>query len=215
MKTSFEVLINNEYITVHIIRKNNKNMYLRVKEDGAIYITCGSLYTENAIKKFININEKAIIKMLERQKRIKEKEDYFIYLGKKYEIVLCDKFKDLIFDENKVFVKNKSMLEKFLRKNAETLFNERLIMQFERMFEKGKKPSLIIKKMKAKWGYYNRKEHKVCLNLKLIEYEVDDIDYVIIHELCHIIHFNHSNNFWALVEKFKKNYKINKKHLKE
>ena len=83
------------------------------------------------------------------------------------------------------------------------------------MFKKGNIPTLIIKKMKAKWGYYNKRDNIVCLNLNLISYDIDDIDYVIVHELCHIVHFNHSKDFWSLVEKYKKNYKVNRKNLRE
>lgn len=215
MNESFIVLINNFEINVNVIRKNIKNMYLRVKYDEEIYITCNILYTKKSILKFIKDNEKSIIKMLERQKRIKSKEDYFIYLGKKYEIVVCNEFKNIVFDDNKVFVKNKSILEKYLRENAKVIFLERLKFNFNRMFKKGNIPTLIIKKMKAKWGYYNKRDNIVCLNLNLISYDIDDIDYVIVHELCHIVHFNHSKDFWSLVEKYKRNYKINRKNLRE
>ena len=41
------------------------------------------------------------------------------------------------------------------------------------------------------------------------------IDYIIIHELAHIIHFDHSKNFWLLVEKYNPSYKKNKKWLQK
>ena len=54
-----------------------------------------------------------------------------------------------------------------------------------------------------------------CFNSKLIEYDYDKIDYVIVHELSHIIHFNHSKNFWELVGKYCKDYKKIRRELKE
>ena len=69
--------------------------------------------------------------------------------------------------------------------------------------------------MKAKWGYCNKVKNIIMLNLELISYSIDEIDYVIIHELSHLVHFNHSKEFWQTVKKYKPNYKNNKKVLKE
>ena len=53
MNESFIVLINNFEINVNVIRKNIKNMYLRVKDDEEIYITCNILYTKKSILKYL------------------------------------------------------------------------------------------------------------------------------------------------------------------
>ena len=69
--------------------------------------------------------------------------------------------------------------------------------------------------MKRKWGYCNARQKIVKLNFDLIYYSIDEIDYVIIHELCHLLEFNHSPRFWKLVKKYKPNYKENQRILKE
>lgn len=69
--------------------------------------------------------------------------------------------------------------------------------------------------MKSRWGVYNRKNHSITLNSHLIEYSIEKLDYVIIHELCHIIHFDHSKDFWLLVSKYCPDYKKIRKELKE
>ena len=76
-------------------------------------------------------------------------------------------------------------------------------------------PKVNIKKMTRKWGYNRRSDNLVTLNRELIKYDIDDIDYVIVHELCHFLHFNHSKAFWDSVEYYKPDYKKNKKNLKE
>ena len=76
-------------------------------------------------------------------------------------------------------------------------------------------PKLKIRTMKSRWGVYNRKNHSVTLNSHLIEYSLDKLDYVIVHELSHIIHFDHSPSFWNLVYKYYPNYKKVRKELKE
>lgn len=215
MERSTIVNINGKEIEVKITYKNNKNMYLRVKSDLCIHITCNRFCTMKSILNLIESNKEAILKMLSRQERIVKKEEYFIYLGKKYEIVYCDLFKEIVFDDYKVYAKNDNVLNKYLKKEAEILFNERLEFNYNRMNLDTKIPSLIIKNMKAKWGYYNKGKYTICLNLNLMKYGLDDIDYVIIHELSHIVHFNHSKDFWNLVTKYKKDYKKNRKNLKE
>lgn len=67
---------------------------------------------------------------------------------------------------------------------------------------------------KNKWGSCNAKG-VISLNYKLIHLMEDLIDYVIIHELCHLKEFNHSRSFWNLLEKYCPKYKIMRKELKK
>ena len=69
--------------------------------------------------------------------------------------------------------------------------------------------------MKTRWGVCNRRDNSVTLNSELIKYDLTKLDYVIVHELSHFIHFNHSKSFWNLVEKYSPNYKKIRKDLKE
>ncbi len=69
--------------------------------------------------------------------------------------------------------------------------------------------------MKTRWGVCNKKDIVITLNSELIRYDISKLDYVIIHELSHFIHFNHSKSFWNLVSKYCPNYKQIKKELKE
>lgn len=60
-------------------------------------------------------------------------------------------------------------------------------------------PLLKIKKMKSQWGSYNRRKNVITLNQHLIKANIFAIDYVIIHELCHMIEFNHGKKFYHLI----------------
>ena len=71
-----------------------------------------------------------------------------------------------------------------------------------------------VRKMKTRWGVCNRKNNNITLNLELINYNIECLDYVIVHELCHFIQPNHSKDFWHLVEKYYPNYKKARKALK-
>ena len=73
---------------------------------------------------------------------------------------------------------------------------------------------IIIKDQKSRWGSCNSKK-EVRLNWRLILMPYDVMDYIIIHELCHLKHMNHSKDFWNLVESYNNNYKKSEKWLKE
>jgi hypothetical protein len=79
----------------------------------------------------------------------------------------------------------------------------------------GLKPkSVEVKTYKARWGSC-RITGEIQLNWKLIMAPVEVIDYVIIHELCHLKHHNHSVRFWGLVEQFESAYRIHRLWLRE
>lgn len=62
------------------------------------------------------------------------------------------------------------------------------------------------------WGSMDRNQN-MKLNIKLLLLPKEIVEYVIIHELCHEIEFNHSKNFWAKVKKYCPNYKVLRKEL--
>ena len=210
-----EVLIDDKVYKVNVIRKNNRNTYLRVKSDLGIYITTNYLMPNYEIERFIRENISSIKRMIDRQVRKNIKNESFYYLGNKYDIVICNSIKKVTIEDNHVFINDKKKLDKFLKDETVRVFNERLKINYDKFEERIPYPILKIRKMKAKWGYNRKLDNVVMLNSELIKYSIDEIDYVIIHELCHFLEFNHSRNFWNYVKKYKPNYKENKKVLKE
>ena len=201
--------------TVIIEKKRNKNTYIRVKEDMSIFVTTSYFTTKKYIKKLLDENKDAVIKMLNRQSRINEKKKSFFYLGKSYDIIEIATMIDIEVDGKYIYVPNKTKFNKWYKKQLQDIFAERLKYNFEKFEEISTCPSLKIRTMKTRWGVYNRIKHSITLNSRLLEYGLEEIDYVIIHELSHVIHFNHSTYFWKLVEKYCPKYKIIRKRLKE
>ena len=68
--------------------------------------------------------------------------------------------------------------------------------------------------MLTRWGVCNPSKKTVTLNTELLKKDIDLLDYVIIHELCHFFEANHSKNFWYLVGLAYPNYKEARKRLK-
>lgn len=70
-----------------------------------------------------------------------------------------------------------------------------------------------IRDIKYAWGSCSANKN-ITINYKLICYSKEAIKYVILHELCHLKHMNHSKDFWNLVETYMTNYKEVKKEFK-
>jgi len=205
--------INGYEVNVIVTKKrNNKRTYLRVKEDMNIYISTNYFTREKDIIKFINDNKEFIIKNLNLRKKQKEYEDKFYYLGKKYDIIYLNT-KDVIIGDNKIFVNKKFNLDKWLKNQALIIFKEELNKIYNIFPEKIPYPSLTIRNMKTRWGVCNVKTKRITLNLGLIKKDIKYLDYVIVHELSHLIHPNHSQYFWNLVSKMEPNYKKIRKEL--
>ena len=69
--------------------------------------------------------------------------------------------------------------------------------------------------MKTRWGVCNKRDTSITLNANLMKEKIECLDYVIVHELSHFVHFNHSKEFWNTVEKYCPYYKKIRKSLKE
>lgn len=203
---------NKEYLVV-IEKKQNKNTYIRVKDDCTIYVTTSYFTTKKQIENLLDKNVDALEKMIKKVENKQIKNEMFYYLGQPYEVIYMPT--KLEFSGNRLFVKDAETLQKWLKKETKQIFEEHLNIWYDRFEENIPFPKLKIRKMKTRWGVCNRRDNSVTLNSELIKYETDKLDYVIIHELSHFIHFNHSKEFWNLVSKYCPEYKEMRKALKE
>ena len=122
--------------------------------------------------------------------------------------------KDIILGENSIFLNHEASLDKWLKKEAEKIFKEELDEVYKIFPVTIPYPSLTIRKMKTRWGVCNVKTKRVTLNLELIKKELKYLDYVIAHELSHLVYPNHSKDFWNLVERVIPNYKLLRKEMR-
>ena len=207
----------NDYPVVIERKKGQKNTYLRVKEDLKIYVTTNRLTPEFEIKRIISENQKSILRMINKMEKRVETNSKFMYLGKVYDVIYTS-MKGISLGEEKVFI-NKEIddeeIEKWYRKEATKLFKEHLDECYNKFTRKIPYPSLTIRKMTTRWGVCNTRDKRVTLNLELMKKPIYCLDYVIMHELSHLIHANHSSDFWALVEENCSYFKQAKKILKE
>lgn len=206
--------INGENYNVVILRKpTNKNTYLRVKEDMSLLITTNLFTRDRELERFLNRNTNKILKMIEQQQYRNEINQQFYYLGKCYKITYWEQ-ENIVLGHENIFLPYNEDVDKWLRNQAKKVFQKHLNYIYNIFTEKIEKPTLKIRKMKTRWGVCNIKNKTVTLNLELIKKHPKYLDYVIVHELSHLVYPNHSKSFWKIVEKNLPNYKILRNEMK-
>ena len=108
-----------------------------------------------------------------------------------------------------------TLLDKWRREQAAKLFSHRIAALFP-AFQSFpvKHPALKIRRMKARWGSCST-SGTVTLNLRLIHLEAALIDYVVMHELCHLVEHNHSQRFYALLTRMMPDWRARRQKLNE
>lgn len=186
-----EYYLKDKKVNLIINKKFNKNgLTLKIDEDLNIVVNCNFFMNQKYIYEFIDKNQDKILKIL----NIKEEENEYYFLGKKYEKI--DNY-DL-----------------FLKKNIKK-YTEEMIGDIVNNFTyKLPKFSIRYRKMTTRWGVCNNKLKVITLNTLLIKKNLKYLNYVIVHELSHFIHQNHSKEFWKVVEENCKDYKQIRKDLR-
>lgn len=108
-----------------------------------------------------------------------------------------------------------TMITAWYRQQAKRVFAERLKVCFPRVEELGiVYPMLSIRQMKARWGSCTA-DGKIILNLMLIHVPKHLIDYVVLHELCHLVEHNHSGAFYGLLARVLPDWEERRKELNQ
>ena len=210
-----QLTYNNKDYDILIEKKaSNRNTYIRVKKDLKIHVTTSIFSTNRSIERLIKDNYEKICKMIDFEEKKVKNNNGFFYLGKKYVVIYssCD---GINFDKDKVYINHDFDIDKWYKKQAKDLFLERLNYNYEKFSRKIPYPKLRIRKMTTRWGVCNIKTHIITLNLELIKRDICYLDYVINHEMSHLIYGDHSSAFWKLVETNMPDYKKYRDEMKE
>ena len=221
-----------EDIAIILERKNIKNMYLRVlPPNGEVKVSAPLFVSDKDISDFIKSRKEWILKKQDLIKNNEIKaplkylngEKHYLW-GKPYTLQLIknDNIKDAIADPDKRIIylpipkrstiaKREDILTSFYRKELKNAVPPVLDKCTKIV---GKSPTEVkVRKMKN-WGNCNQKG-KITLNLNLAKKDPDCLEYVMIHELCHLIEFNHGKKFKGLMDKYCPDWKEIKKRLNE
>ena len=209
----------------YIQRTARKTLSIIINEKGEVTVKAPKRMPESDIYKFVQSKEKWInSKVNEIKMQNKINDDLFnykciLFCGKKYKIVKNTKVKDIQLAEGVITIKKLSslkrevrVLEKFLKNKCLEIVGQRLkyfsnIMQLEPQ-------KVVLMNSKRKWGTCDS-DQIISFNWRIIMLTPNLIDYVIVHELSHLIEMNHSPAFWAIVSAVLPNVKQLRSTLKQ
>lgn len=210
-----ELKINSQSYQVAITKKDIKHLYIRIKDNNIISVTCAKRFNDKMIAQYLDQNSDAIKKMIDNHLQQTEKASRFYYLGKPYQVIYNSSLRNVIMENNSIYVNNEMALNKWLTNQIKIISEERFNYWLKIINPPISKPTLKFRSMTSRWGVCHRHHKSVTLNTKLIRYSMVVIDYVIIHELCHFKYPHHQITFWQDVSKYCPDYKNIRKMLKE
>lgn len=163
----------------------------------------GGIQKQKSINEFVSGETHKYLGRSYRLKVTKSKVEYVKLRGKFFQIQTQSK-------ESKHVSK---LLEQWYKDHALAKFKQRLLLCYKEIAREGISfPKLKIRSMAKRWGSCTT-DGQIILNPNLVKSPVYCIDYVIIHELCHLKHHNHSPAFYALKSKYLPDWEVRKRKL--
>ena len=209
-----------------VTKKKIKNFIIRIYPDLRIAVSVPLHASNKDIENFIQSKKEWIETTLEKIKVDKEnkntlKESSIKILGKEIDKKIIESDLERIrLTNTSIYIYSKEIDNTQIDKKLLEWKVEKLKAILDEYLNKYTKLLNInidyyqIKKLSSAWGIYHKKENYISFNSDLIEKDIECIEYVVLHELCHIFYMNHQKDFWALVEKYMPDYKVRRKNLK-
>ena len=233
MITQRTIQIDGKPLEYSLERKNVKNLNLHVRKDGSVYVSANAVIPEDKIDAFL-VSKGTFIR--NAQEKFKEQEQYrplpkqyvsgetFYIQGRALRLKVTETHRDKIYSDGVYLfldvkdqqdvTKKERMVKRFLDKQCKVVFSE-IVEELYPVFQKyGVAPPILrIRTMDTRWGSCLPGKGVITLNKRLLEAPRHCIEYVVMHELCHFIHPNHSKHFYDFLAMLMPDWKERKKIL--
>lgn len=209
-----------------ITRSSRHTLSLSILKDGQVVVKAPLRMPREQIDKFVYEKQGWIREKLAFIEQNRQKYDdilsykKFLLFGNQYSLRLADVKKIETSSEKMLILMPKTTPEEkilpkiksWYKKQAKIILEERMEYICSRI--KLAPTSMRISDSKGRWGACNSKG-TISFNFRIIMLEPSIIDYVIVHELCHLVEMNHSKKFWTLVNTFLPSASASKMKIKE
>ena len=213
------VVVDSREICYLLERKNVKNLNLRVRKDGSVFVSANVMVPCREIDKFIRSKGTYVLKAIDhfremaqykpRPKEYVSGESFYI-LGRELRLKVTQADKNTVssdgvyifleIKEVNDYEKKRRLVIHFLDQQCRTVFGDVMEYLYPLVKKYGiEKPILKIREMETRWGTCLVKKKTITLNKRLLEAPRNCIEYVMMHELCHLMHPNHSRQFYSFL----------------
>jgi len=218
-------------LSIDLIRKDIKNMHLAVyPPTGRIRLAVPTATPEETIRLFA-ISKIAWIRKHQRNflaqdrqapRQYKERESHY-FLGKRYLLRITEEDAP-----PKVIFKTKTYIDLCIRPESTTEQRQSIMNEWYRtelkkliqpIIEKWEEQIGVavnnwqVKQMKTKWGTCNIEKKRIWINLELAKKPLHCLEYIIVHEMIHLLERHHNDRFLSLMEKYMPQWKFYKEEL--
>ena len=213
-------------IEVQIVRKDIKNIHLAVyPPDGRVRVAVPKHITDDNVRLAVISKLNWIKKQqarFEAQPRQSQREmisgESHYFFGKRFRIEVVVRH-----GRHEIRIKNNTKLQLFVNPNTSTANRERVIKEWYRSHLKNLIFNFItkwepimgvqvkdwgVKKMKTKWGSCTIAKKRIWLNLELAKKPVECLEYIVVHEMVHLLERHHNDAFRAYMDKFMPKWRL-------
>lgn len=219
--------INGKAYRCELKRSRRRSIAARIRRDGVLEVRAPLLFRESDMISFVKQHWRWLEKHYDKAQGADSQRKNFVtgemhyYLGKEYELKVVEGNKNSVRIEDNILIVNckstddvERLLDKWYRERAKVVFSELLgpiVGSFRKYNVAPAKVS--IRDMRSRWGSCSRRGN-ISLNLQLIKLPENCIRQVMVHEMCHLIYFDHQAGFYSLMEEMMPDWKEWKKQLR-
>ncbi|MGI6073772.1 MAG: M48 family metallopeptidase [Fermentimonas sp.] len=213
-----------------IVKSSRKSIAIHVYPDGDVIVRAPYSVSEKEIIQVVSKRSEWIQKHLKKFAQNRKHYDKYNFTDGLSHPFLGDYYTLKVFKAytNRVYINNdqivvecedytqvQQLLKNWYWQQAEKIFPgyiDKAVDTFSSRY-KVKPNKVTLKDMKSKWGSCSSKRN-ISINMQLIKFPIDCLEYVIAHELCHLLQMNHSSSFYALLNEFMPDWSEKKQKLK-
>lgn len=207
-------------IDVQIVRKDIKNLHLAVyPPNGHVRVAVPRHVTDDNVRlavvsklSWIKRQQKAFAEQPRQSERQYISGECHYHFGKRYRLMLIERV-----GRHEIVLLNSGKLTMFVKPNTSVANKEKLLDEWYRAELKNRMPELIakwqpiigkavthcgIRKMKTKWGSCNIEQARIWLNLELAKKPIECLEYILVHEIVHLLERRHNATFGEYMDKF-------------
>lgn len=217
-------------IEFEVHRRDRKTLEIRIEPPDQICVAAPKYAKDEEILRAVQSKRKWIIEKLSELESIgsskKEKEyvdgESFLYLGRNYSLKIIEnpKVKSPVVKlyRGKFCIETNTKDPDKLRQAMEHWYRQKTLkkvleqVKYFQDYFSVKPRSVKVKEQKKRWGSCNSKGD-LMFNWRISMAPLSVIRYIVLHEICHIVHFNHSRDFWTLLERIMPHYMEKKEWL--